>query len=181
MEGFEKLNLENVLRYIADNYVNTVCKSDNSTTVQRRLEAYSKMIPGQTAPDIDIPDQDNQTIKLSAIPRRYTLVIFWASWCPHCNEFMPKLKKWYDHRGTDLEVLAISIDTVKNEWIRNIKANGYTWLNGCDLKGWNGNAAKDYSLYATPTLFLLDRNRIILAKPLLYEEFIDAVERLDKK
>lgn len=33
------------------------------------------------------------------------------------------------------------------------------WLNLSDLNGWEGKAAKDYFIYATPTMFLLDDNK----------------------
>jgi thiol-disulfide isomerase/thioredoxin len=180
MEGFELLKLENVLKYIADNYMNTVCKTENSTTLQRRMEAYSKFTVGQMAPDITIPDRQNQEIKLSAINSSFTLVVFWASWCPGCEELLPKLKKWYVSKAIDLEIVAVSLDTIGSDWKEAIEKNNYIFLNGCDLKGWNGKAARDYYLYATPTMFLLDRNRKILAKPLSFDDLLRAISSLVK-
>ncbi|MBN1415390.1 MAG: redoxin domain-containing protein [Bacteroidales bacterium] len=180
MEGFERLKLENVLKYVADNYLNTVCTTDNSATLKRRLEGYSKLAVGETAPDIIIPDQQNQEIKLSAIHHAYTLVVFWSSSCPSCEELLPKIKKWYSSKTIDLEILAVSIDTLASDWIKAVESGGYNWLNGCDLKEWDGQAAQDYFLYATPSMFLLDRNRKILAKPLSFEDFLRAVEGLGK-
>ena len=44
------------------------------------------------------------------------------------------------------------------------------WMNVCDLKGWDGKAATDYFIYATPTMFLVDKNRKLIAMPKTIEE-----------
>jgi len=181
MEGFERLKLDNVLKYMADHYMNTVCKTDDSSTLIRRMESYSKLATGMQAPDITIRNPQNQEIRLSAIEKPYTLVVFWASWCPGCEELMPKLDKWYMSKALDLEILAVSIDSVRTDWIEAIEKNSANFQNGSDLKGWNGKAAGDYFVYATPSLFLLDRNRKILAKPMSFEDLLKAAEGLEKK
>ena len=181
MEGFERLKLDNVLKYMADNFMNTVCKTDDSSTLLRRMESYSKLATGMQAPDIAIRNPQNQEIRLSAIEKPYTLVVFWASWCPGCEELMPKLKKWYMSKAVDLEILAISLDSVRTDWIEALEKNNYNFQNGSDLKGWNGKAAGDYFVYATPSLFLLDHSRKILAKPMSFEDLLKAAESLEKK
>ena len=47
-----------------------------------------------------------------------------------------------------------------------LEENPTTWLNICDLKGWGSPIAKDYNVFATPMMFLLDENLKIVAKPL---------------
>jgi len=181
MEGFEQLKLDNVLKYIADNFMSTVCNTSDSSTLLRRMESYSKLAVGMQAPDIAIRNPQNQEIRLSVIDKPYTLVVFWASWCPGCEELLPKLKNWYMSKTVDIEVLAISVDSVRADWIEAIERKSYNFLHGCDLKGWNGKAASDYFVYATPSLFLLDRNRKILAKPNSFEDLLKAVDGLSKK
>jgi hypothetical protein len=44
------------------------------------------------------------------------------------------------------------------------------WINVSDLKGWNGNAVKDYFIYATPTMFLVDKYKKIISKPMNIEQ-----------
>lgn len=41
-----------------------------------------------------------------------------------------------------------------------------TWITTCDLKGWEGQSARDYCVFATPTIYLLDADNKILVKPL---------------
>ncbi len=69
-----------------------------------------------------------------------------------------------------MKLSAVSIDTVKSEWQSFVNNNNLTWINVCDLNGWDGKAALDYYLYATPTMFLIDKNKKIISKPAAIEE-----------
>ena len=50
------------------------------------------------------------------------------------------------------------MDTSRTDWLNFLRINNLNWLNVSDLEGWDGKAASDYSIYATPTMFLVDRN-----------------------
>ena len=45
-----------------------------------------------------------------------------------------------------------------------------------DLKGWEGKAATDYFIYATPTMFLIDNEKKIIGKPITIEEVKNLLE-----
>jgi hypothetical protein len=66
--------------------------------------------------------------------------------------------------------MTVSIDTSRNEWVTFIREQKLNWLNGSDLKGFNSEPADEYNIFATPTMFLLDRDKKILAKPISYRE-----------
>jgi hypothetical protein len=44
------------------------------------------------------------------------------------------------------------------------------WISSCDLKGCEGQAARDYCVFATPTMYLLDSNNTILLTPISTEQ-----------
>jgi len=44
------------------------------------------------------------------------------------------------------------------------------FINVCDLKGWDGKAAVEYFIYATPSMFLIDNDKKITGKPVNYDE-----------
>ena len=75
-----------------------------------------------------------------------------------------------NRKDRDIKVFAVSIDTVRKDWIDFIRTNKLSWINVSDLKGWDGKAAKDYYVYATPTMFLVDKNKKIIGKPLTVED-----------
>jgi thiol-disulfide isomerase/thioredoxin len=179
VEGFEKFKFEKVLTHIADNWLGENCETENKSLLLKRVESYRKMAPGNIAPDIIMEDINGNVIALSELGHEYTLVLFWASWCPHCKSMIPELQKWYNvEREIDMEILAVSIDTSTTEWHKIIMDNQLPWINCNESAGWNGKVATDYNLYATPTMFILSRNRKILAKPVTFYEFIREVEKL---
>ena len=166
--GFDKYHFDEVITYIADNFQDPYACEDQprKTALQKKLETFKKISIGKTAPEISAPDKNGQPVKLTAINAEYTLVVFWSSECPHCTAMMPKLKEYYDNQKPKrFEVLTVSIDTSRAAWTGFLKEQKLTWLNVSDLKGFNGKPADDYNIYATPTMFLLDRQKKIVAKP----------------
>lgn len=59
--------------------------------------------------------------------------------------------------------MAISIDTNRTEWLNFVRKYNFNWINVSDLKGGSGKAAGDYLLYATPTMFLVNDKKEIIA------------------
>lgn len=91
---------------------------------------------------------------------------------------MNQLGKWYTDKNIDIEVFAVSIDSLKLSWEERVLMDNYPWINTFSGAGWDGKAPKDYNVYATPTLFLLDREHKIIAKPVTFREFKKEVEEL---
>lgn len=175
VHGFEVLKMDNVLTHIADNYSGPLCRSEDKTTLMRKLEAQ-KMKAGTVAPDFTMDDKDGNAVTLSHILKDQNLLIFWASWCPHCNEMMSLIKSWYTGNQKDgTEIIAISLDSSKSEWLGAVDVTGFEeFYNLSDMKGWDGKVAEAYNVYATPTMFIIDRNRTILAKPVTLREMTES-------
>ncbi len=167
MRGFEQLNLENALVYLAGKYNDSTCSSDNKTTAERRLLFYKTMKINTVVPDFTLNDVNDDPVTLSEVAKEATLLIFWAGWCPHCNLMIPKIKEWYSKQDKKrVEVVTVSLDTSEKEWKAKVDELGIeSWFNLSDLKSWDGEVANKYNIYGTPTLFLLDKNRKIIAKP----------------
>jgi peroxiredoxin len=139
--------------------------------LDRRIQQSKNFKVGNSVPNIILPDSSGSEIELNKIQTNQILIIFYASWCPHCQTLLPQIYDLYkNQKEKKLEVLAISIDTSKADWLNFIRNNNPDWLNASDFKGWDGKAASDYYLYATPTLFLIDQNKkLILNSPSIEE------------
>ncbi len=166
LDGFKKFGFDNVINYIIDNYVikDDICLDEKlETALERRIQQNKLFKPGFEVPDIEMNDAAGSIVKLSTITAEKTLIIFYASWCPHCQDMLPQIYELYkDQKEKKFEVLAVSIDTSKTDWLNFIKTNKLDWLNFSDLKGWKGKSAVDYFIYATPTMFLADKeNKLI--------------------
>ncbi len=164
--GFEQFGFNKVITHIASQTpVDEDCENEE---LKHRLETLKKLIPGNKAPEIEIGD-----IKLSKIKKKYTLVLFYASWCPHCNEIIPELQAFYTDFKPNVEVVSISIDTSKTEYKSYVNKVKMQWLNECDFKGWDTQAAIDYGVYVTPNMFLLDEEKKIVARPTSIIELLE--------
>jgi len=171
--GFDKYHFEEVITYMADHFQDPFSCEDQTkkSALQKKLDTFKKIANGKVAPDIDIPDMKGKMIRLSEIPAEYTLLIFWSSECHHCTDMMPRVRDIYDkQKPKRMEILAVSIDTSRREWTGFIKEEKLDFLNASDLKGFDSKSADQYNIYATPTMFLLDREKKILAKPISYRE-----------
>ncbi len=184
IEGFEMYGFDRVISHIAENYepANSCVNEDRKSELQKRMENLRKLAVGNIAPDIVIEDNDGNELELSGIDSDLTVVLFWASWCPHCNQMIPGLKKVYEDKTLPkFEVLAISIDTSDIDYSQAISTHATSWINYAELKGWDSKAVIDYSIYATPTMFILDRNRKILARPVTIADLRNELDKIGMK
>ncbi len=180
VNGFEGLGMENVLTYIAENYGDNICQTDEKTTLERKLE-YRKMKPGTFVPDFTLNDIKGNPVTLSHVLEKRNLILFWAGWCPHCVELLPRIKTWFrQFNPGNFEIIAISLDTSEKEWKETVSAAGFDeFYNLSDLKEkeWDGKVVEDYNVYVTPTMFLIDENLKILTKPETFEELLEFSNR----
>jgi len=162
--GFKEIGQEEILQYLDENYrAKAQCNDENQakTEFEKRMAGYAAMKEGNKAPNI-IFDKKNDLKDLYSLKAEQTLIVFWASWCPHCMEEMPKLNEWAKN-NPNTKVIAISLDEDKTAYETAIQPFN-NLLHSCDFKKWNGKAVKDYYVYGTPTFILLDKDKKIVGK-----------------
>ena len=172
LDGFKKFGFDNVINYIVENYVikDDLCLDEKlTTTLDRRIQQARNFKIGYVVANIILPDSSGSLVELNKINTEKTLIIFYASWCPHCQTLLPQIYELYQNEK-NFEVLAVSIDTVRTDWLNFVRTNNLNWINVSDLKGWDGQAAQDYYIYATPTMFLIDKDRKVIMMPKNSEE-----------
>jgi len=155
-----------ILEHLSENWMNEDCNDPSESRLQSRIKGYQKLSVGTKAPSFAVQDRDGNVMTLENIPAEYVLVIFYVSTCSHCRQLMPNIvEKRRNLPENTLEIIAVSIDENIEEWERYISTNDFEWINVRESKGWDGSVASSYSIFSTPTLFLLDKNRTIIAKP----------------
>lgn len=182
IQGFQAYGYENIITHIVETYIaGKSCVSDQEEAkLVKRVEGFKQLAVGNQAADISLPDLTGKNVTLSLLGRDYYLVVFWASWCPHCTEMLPVLDAVVSEcagmsavsgqrsvvgEGKSLEAIYVSIDTNSVLWQAAVKEKELGGIHLSDLKGWDSKAARDYFLYATPTLLILDKNLKIISKP----------------
>lgn len=159
--GFKEIGVEEVLQYIDEKHTtSTQCTDDDA--LKKRLAGYEALKPGNIAPEITLTGSDGKDKTLFDFKQEKILLVFWASWCPHCMEELPKLNAWAAEHSETL-VLAVSLDDEYGSF--QLAAKRFpNLLQYCDLQRWEGDIVKAYFIAATPTYFLLDQHRKIVAK-----------------
>jgi thiol-disulfide isomerase/thioredoxin len=149
--------------HIAQKYLGN-CDLPLSDDTRARIAKAVKFKVGDAVPDLKIPSPEGLAIPLSAVHGNVKLVVFWASWCPHCLREVPKLKDLYDGLKGQLGVYAVSVDTVKADWTSAIARFGLTWNNVNDLKGWESKNLETFGITSTPSMILIDANNRFIGR-----------------
>jgi thiol-disulfide isomerase/thioredoxin len=122
---------------------------------------------GKTLVSPSVSDTLRRPISLSAIKADYTVVFFYAPHCGHCRDSAPKLKKYVDaNKGKGIEVLAIPVEDSPEEWKKFIKEfKLQKAINGYDYAS-RTNYRQQYDVWTTPTVYVLDKSKKIIARKL---------------
>ncbi len=169
LDGFKKFGFEGCIDYILENYVvkDDLCLDEGSgTAIGKMVEQKKLFVPGTVLPAIALPDSTGRRVDLKALPAEQYVVVFYSAACPHCRTMIPKLKELYNARKTKAtEVIAVSLDNNRDEWLGFVREQRPSWLSVSDLLGWNSPLVDGYRLYATPTMVVVDREMRMIAAP----------------
>jgi thiol-disulfide isomerase/thioredoxin len=167
----EKRSLFTASEYLALKLLNEKrCTINNDLAA--RLESYRAMKKGNIAPGFEFkedclaPDYEpaNAPQKFSDINSNYIVVVFGAGWCPQCHEELSSIARLYEKwQKYSVEVVFVSLDEDKKAF-KNF-AGDFPFISTCDYKKWESPTVKEYHVFATPTLYLLNNKREIILRP----------------
>lgn len=171
VNGFESLHMYGASEHITTEYIlGGPCDRDDLPEHLRiKASGIQKLAIGMPAPDFEFTTWKGLKTSLYQTESEFTLLIFWSVSCPHCTDMLPKLKMMADEfrksKPGYFEVLAIAIENEKDPWELFIKEMELNFIHSSELKGWEAITPHLYNVNATPTLFLLNKEKIIILKP----------------
>jgi len=170
--GFKEIGNEELLRYIDQTYaVHDEQCTEEDDELKKRLEGYAALEPGKPAPPLTLATADGKLKTLRDFEQEQVVVAFWASWCPHCMEEMPRLQEWAKANPQTL-VLAVSLDDDFQSF-QTAAQSFPDMLHYCDFQKWKGEIPTAWYVAATPTLFVLDKARNLVKKSSSIRAFIE--------
>ncbi|MFZ1687780.1 MAG: TlpA disulfide reductase family protein [Flavobacteriales bacterium] len=171
----------------------------------KRATKEAPLIIGAKTRNLILPDTTEQKWSaLHQMPEEYVVLVFWESTCGHCKKEIPELHKVWKERMQAMDVGVYAVckatdSTMMVHWKDFIVEHDLDWVN-VGLT-WNVyreakaepykyipqfttleslNYADTYDVYSTPKIFVLDRERKIIAKSLSPEQIADLVQRLQE-
>lgn len=86
--------------------------------------------PGNRYTDFSAPGKDGKPVKFSSLvtPGKYTLVDFWASWCPYCIKELPELKDLYaKYHDRGLEIVGVAVRDKTEDTEASVEKQEIPW------------------------------------------------------
>ena len=156
---------------ITSKFAPEISKSEYVVKLKELVQEQKKTAIGALAPDFTMNDTEGKPVQLSSLKGKIVLVDFWASWCGPCRQENPNVVKLYQqYHGKGFEILGVSLDKTKEDWLKAIKDDNLTWIHVSDLQFWQNAAARLYGVNAIPQSFLLDKDGKIIGKGLRGEQ-----------
>ena len=151
--------------------------------LRKQIDLIRPNLIGKKAENMVMDSYKGIFVSLYDVEKDFTVLYFWEPNCGHCQEATPKLKAYYDKpKDYSLEVFAVCTTADKEKWTKYIEDNKITWINGWDPKRIS-HFDFYYNVQSTPTIYVLDKNKKIIAKKLAVEEigpFIDNYRKFFK-
>jgi thiol-disulfide isomerase/thioredoxin len=175
-ESSDIMGFDKVFIHIVDKYYVTNQASWADTTVRKNLikkaNRLRPLLIGAVAPNMVMMDTLGRLISLYNLDFNYTIVLFWDPDCGHCEKEIPKLKEYYEknRERLGLEIFAVCSDSSMVKWKNAIKKKGTTWINVDGPRRLTGNYHDEYDIQSTPTIYILNRKKEIIAKQIRTEE-----------
>ncbi len=195
------MGMDAVQVHIADKYyIKEAWWSDKKfiNDLIERVEILKPLIIGNTAPDFELlalPREhfiaaENDTalkkyphagsfFRIHDVKADFLILFFWEPNCGHCKKAVPKLYETYKDTLKEMGVEVIAISTLfgedgKEKWIDFVnKYQLYDWINAWYPYDYKFKVA--YDVRTTPQIYILDKNKKIIAKRIGVEQVTELI------
>lgn len=176
-----KMGYDAILVHFAENYyANGKASWLNNGVVKNILDEAKKRsssLIGKKGPNLVMHNINLSPISMYSIDKKYTILYFWDPKCNHCKEETPKLREFYKQNAKklNLEVFAVCADTNMQEMKAYIIENKLNWVNVNGSRSYTQDFHELYNVYSTPFIFVLDKNKTIIAKQIKSDQLLDFI------
>ena len=170
LDGFYGSGLEDVATYIMEEYFyGEACgEIEINDLLRSKADLIKNLQIGNIPPDFTIKSNYGADVNLknTCANNKYTIIMFWATHCPHCMRDLPGFVPVYnEYKSKGLEVIGVALDVNQTKWKNTIEEKGFNWKNVSQFGNYKSPVCIDYKINKTPSWFVLDSSMKIIAKP----------------
>ncbi|MBC7849236.1 MAG: DUF5106 domain-containing protein [Chitinophagaceae bacterium] len=192
----EYMGQDAVFVHLFEKYINTN-QTDFFTAQYKDFmtkRAYSLManLIGRPAANLEMVDSNNKATDLYDVKADLLVVCFWDPTCGHCKEVVPRVDSMYraKWKAQGVKIYGVMTEGGKENWTTFINEHKLTdWIHVYQLPSKEleiSNAGRAsfkqlYDVYQTPLLYLLDKDKRIVAKKLSIEQLDEVITLKLKK
>jgi peroxiredoxin len=160
-------------------FASSLAASKYVQRLDKQIAKLQSVEIGKVAPLFTQNDPEGNPVALDNLRGKYLLVDFWASWCGPCRRENPNIvAAWQKYHDKGFDVLGVSLDRNRADWLKAIEDDNLTWTHVSDLKFWSNEASTLYGINSIPASFLLDPEGVIVAKDLREEALHQKLEEI---
>jgi thiol-disulfide isomerase/thioredoxin len=168
-----KANLKKDIAKVKPNIIGNV--APNMTVIEIPAEHFM-IAKNDTALKSD--PNVGQYIRTNDIQARFLVIMFWEADCGHCKKAVPEMHEIFQRlKDKDVKVAAlhmISSIEGKRKWVDFVNEHQlYDWINVWSPT--NHDFRERYNVYSTPVIYVLDKNKKILAKRLAPDQVEEVI------
>ncbi len=151
-------------------------KKENIEKIQKLAWELQASLVGRKGPDVRANDPNGVPRSIYEKTAPLIVVFMFSPDCEHCQKDASKIQQIYEkwkNRGVDF--YGIGVNTKEDEWKAFLQKTGFTFTNVFDPT--NRAIYAKYYVDNTPELYILNRDRIIVAKNLNADQLEQVFER----
>ncbi len=157
---------------VFEEYYNKLPESLQDADFKNKRIGELSVSVGRIAPDFSWKENGKDFSLSTLNDGENYLMIFWSTRCSHCVQEIPEVYEFMkEHKSTSVVAFAIEENDLDfNSWAKN---KLYTWHNVIGTHPENrfeNEIVQKYRIDATPTYFILDKNKKIVAVPNTIED-----------
>ena len=165
----QRVKMEKENAVMADMYLSDMSGSLAATAVGKKFQNF------------ELADVNGGTVLLSdeVFANRYTLVLFWGSWCGDAKEQLAMLSSAYDkYRSNGLQVVAVSLDESVEACKSFVDDLQIAWPQLCNPAGGSAEVAAAYGVTELPAAVLINNKGTIIARMTTVDDVLSKFDEL---
>jgi len=180
-------------------------KEDKLADLCEKIPVQKSLVMGAKPPNLILRDSsDVKWQDFYSLKSEYTILYFWDPECGHCKKTTPKLERLYKEKfkARNIEIFSVgkAVGEDFGKWKKFIRDNDLTYINVAVTDPLFKAAMEDarqfvpkyttieslnyqttYDIFSTPRVFVLDKDKKIIAKSISISQLEDLMDRLQGK